>query len=366
VSVVEPLGAKGKEGDKRMTGEGSRFIIFNQPESIRAAHASTINHIRKGKKMKTNHNQLRTALFAVTVLTLLAGGLAHADNIYVSCYGSGTIDKFDSSGNRSVFATGLNHPTGLTFDSRGNIWAAEGGNGTIVKFDSSGNSAIFTSGLSSPQSLAFDSTGNLYAAEYYGGVSTTGTIDKFDSSGNKSVFFTGLNNPEGLTFDSSGNLWASNYFSAYDGEHNYYTNGNIVKFDSSGNGAIFASGLDGLIGLAFDSSSNLYVANYSNGTIDKYDSSGNRTVFATGFSNPYGLSFDSSGNLFMADIGAGIIYKYDTLGNGSIFASGLSQPAFIATQVPEPATLLLLGLGARLCLMAPPRRAVIIRRRRTS
>jgi DNA-binding beta-propeller fold protein YncE len=124
--------------------------------------------------------------------------------------------------------------------------------------------------------------------------------------------------------------------------------------------------LDGLIGLAFDSSSNLYVANYSNGTIDKYDSSGNRTVFATGFSNPYGLSFDSSGNLFMADIGAGIIYKYDTLGNGSIFASGLSQPAFIATQVPEPATLLLLGLGARLCLMAPPRRAVIIRRRRTS
>jgi len=39
VSVVEPLGAKGKEGDKRMTGEGSRFIIFNQRESVRAAHA---------------------------------------------------------------------------------------------------------------------------------------------------------------------------------------------------------------------------------------------------------------------------------------------------------------------------------------
>jgi hypothetical protein len=44
VEGVEPLGAKGKEGDKRMTGEGSRFIIFNQPESILAAHASTINH----------------------------------------------------------------------------------------------------------------------------------------------------------------------------------------------------------------------------------------------------------------------------------------------------------------------------------
>ena len=38
-------GAKGEEGDKRMTGEGSQFIIFNQRESVRAAHAQTINHI---------------------------------------------------------------------------------------------------------------------------------------------------------------------------------------------------------------------------------------------------------------------------------------------------------------------------------
>jgi hypothetical protein len=34
-----------EEGDKRMTEEGSWFVIFNQPELVRAAHASTINHI---------------------------------------------------------------------------------------------------------------------------------------------------------------------------------------------------------------------------------------------------------------------------------------------------------------------------------
>jgi hypothetical protein len=36
-------GAKGKK-EKRMTGEGFQFIIFNQPESVRAAHAETKNH----------------------------------------------------------------------------------------------------------------------------------------------------------------------------------------------------------------------------------------------------------------------------------------------------------------------------------
>jgi hypothetical protein len=35
------------------------------------------------------------------------------------------------------------------------------------------------------------------------------------------------------------------------------------------------------------------------------------------------------------------------------------------SDVPEPATFLLLGLGARLCLMASPRRAAIVRRRRS-
>jgi len=61
--------------------------------------------------VKTNHYQLSTALFTVTTLVFLASAIAHADYIYVSCYGNGTIEKFDSSGNRSVFASGLNRPS---------------------------------------------------------------------------------------------------------------------------------------------------------------------------------------------------------------------------------------------------------------
>ena len=46
-------GAKGKKEIKRMSGEGFQFIIFNQRESVRAAHSETINHILlKEKKMR--------------------------------------------------------------------------------------------------------------------------------------------------------------------------------------------------------------------------------------------------------------------------------------------------------------------------
>jgi DNA-binding beta-propeller fold protein YncE len=85
------------------------------------------------------------------VLVLLTSVIAHADYIYVSCYG--TIEKFDSSGNRSTFASGL-YSMGLAFDSSGNLYAAEYDYGTIEKFDSSGNRSIFASGLNSPMFVA--------------------------------------------------------------------------------------------------------------------------------------------------------------------------------------------------------------------
>ena len=104
--------------------------------------------------MKTNHYQLSTALFTVTTLVFLASAIAHADYIYVSCYGNGTIEKFDSSGNGTIFASGLNGPSGLAFDSSGNLFTTNWSTGTIEKFDSSGNRSVFASGLNRPSFIA--------------------------------------------------------------------------------------------------------------------------------------------------------------------------------------------------------------------
>jgi sugar lactone lactonase YvrE len=299
--------------------------------------------------MKTHHN---TVILAVTVLVLLASTIAHADNIYVSCFSSGTIEKFDSSGNRSTFASGLNGPCGLAFDSSGYLYAASYNGGTIEKFDSSGNRSTFASGLDKPSGLAFDNSGNLYVTNhnnnYYG------TIEKFDSSGNSSTFASGLlasglGSSLSLAFDGSSYLYATNKGN----------DGIITKFDMSGNSSTLTSSLYRISGLAFDSSDNLYAADNTLGfgRLYKFDSSGHVSYLGdSGIYMETGLAFDSSGNLYVGTNGNDIIEKFDSSGNKTIFASGLSHPACIATQVPEPATLLLFGLGAAMVRLRSPLR----------
>jgi hypothetical protein len=58
-----------------------------------------------------------------------------------------------------------------------------------------------------------------------------------------------------------------------------------------------------------------------------------------------GLAFDSSGNLYVANYLGGTIEEFDTNGIGTVFASGLTLPRFIAVQVPEPTTLWLVLIG---------------------
>jgi len=246
----------------------------------------------------------------------------------------------------------LSEPWGLAFDSSGNLYVANAINSTIEKFDSSGNGTVFAnsnSGVNDPWGLAFDSSGNLYVANQ--GIST---IEKFDSSGNGTVFAnsnSGAGDCGWLAIDSHGNLYATTGFHT------------ITKFNSSGVGSVFADASSGLSvpGCpAFDSSGNLYVPNggyynydgsiYYPSAIVKFDANGNASVFATSsLSQPSGLAFDSSGNLYEAFGDSNTIEKFDSSGNGTIFADaseGLAYPLAIAVQpVPEPATWVFVAMG---------------------
>lgn len=75
------------------------------------------------------------------------------------------------------------------------------------------------------------------------------------------------------------------------------------------------------IGLALDSSSNVYVTEYLNHRIQKFNSSGVfQFKFGTSgngngqFNNPKGLAVDSSGNIYVADAGNNRIQKFDSSG----------------------------------------------------
>jgi sugar lactone lactonase YvrE len=316
---------------------------------------------KKMKKEKSMRSKtVRISFFTVIAIALLTASSTYADNIYVGS-AVGSIMKYDSSGNGSVYASGLNWPDSLSFDNRGNLYVANPGSMTITKFDTSKNRSTFASWTyGQPVSVACDRNGNLYAAVK----SSSGGQDyimKYDSSGSGYFFASSLTGANNLVFDSAGSLYAATY--DFDADKP----GKILKFDNNGNSSIYVSNIDYPQGLAFDKNNNLYIASYQggspNGTITKLDPSGNSSIFASGLWGTSGLwypaplSFDSAGNLYVGNAGNSTIMRFDTTGAHSLFASGgpnLNGPTSIVCEIPEPATLMLLGLGA----------AVVARRRR--
>jgi len=156
--------------------------------------------------------------------------------------------------------------------------------------------------------LACDSSGNLYVANYNGN-----TVMRYDQSGHGSVFASGLNQPTGLAFDNQGNLYVADRSSQ------------IRKFDSQGRGSVFASpgfGYPGPEGLAFDTAGNLYVANYGNNSNYRFDLKGNGGIWAStgsGYNNPFGLAY-AHGTLY-ASCNVNLIEAFDGNGNGRVFAT---------------------------------------------
>jgi len=210
--------------------------------------------------------------------------------------------------------------------------------GTIYEFTPGGARSIFASGLNYPQGLAFNSASNLFVADL------SGNIYEFTPGGARSTFASGLNGPRGLAFNSAGNLFEADFWSD-----------TIYEFTPGGVRSVFAS-VSAPYGLAFDSAGNLFVADWNSGSITDITPDGAQTTFATWLS-PCGLAFDSAGNLFDADDSWGNddywgrIFEFTPGGGQSNFAGGLNGPSFLAFQgvilpVPEPSALGLLALGA--------------------
>lgn len=197
------------------------------------------------------------------------------------------------------------------------VWfQSDSGLGGIYEFTTNGTSGLFV-----PQAangLAFDGGGNLYAADH-----GSGSIYRFTPGGAGCAFATGLSYPAALAFDSASNLFVADGFAG---------NGFIYKYARDGGRSTFASGLSQPQAVAFDSFGNLFVADYEdeNGAaIYKYAPGGGRSTFATALDAVGGLAFDHTGNLFVADWGGdpyagvtGSILEFTTNGVRNTFASG--------------------------------------------
>jgi uncharacterized protein (TIGR03437 family) len=237
----------------------------------------------------------------------------------ISTYaGSATAGRGFSGDGGAATAAAMFSPTGIAFDSSGNMYISDFGtysdlnfvgndrirevvastgiintvvgSGT-VGFANGGGSAL-AANLNGVAQIALDSHGNLYLADSFNNeirkvVLATGTISTFAGSSTAAYGYSGdgglatdalLNNPTGVAVDGAGNVYISDTFN------------DVIRVVTP----------DGLIHTVAGS-----VANAPN---PGYTGDGGPALSAQ-LAEPNSLTFDSAGNLYVADFANNVIRK---------------------------------------------------------
>ena len=224
---------------------------------------------------------------ACAVLPIAAWGQQYTINTVA---GNQSLGAGYGGDNQAATADQLNGPLAIAFDSQGNYYIADslnhrirkvsGGNITTVAGNGtegySGDGGAATSAeLDTPSGIAIDSAGNIYISD------------------------TKNNVIRRVTTDGKIATWAGNQgLGAGYGGDNAAPNSAGAQFS-------------GPLGLAFDPSGNLYIADAGNSLVRKINSAGTLLTTAVGehgtigiLSNPVALCVDPAGkNLYIADTG---------------------------------------------------------------
>jgi sugar lactone lactonase YvrE len=285
------------------------------------------------------------------VATIFCAGSAVADTLYVSESTNNTVSIINTSTdaiNNIGSSEYLNTPTGLAFNSAGDLFIANyatPNGGFIEEYDPTTQTfSRFASGLANPDGLAFDSAGDLYVANYIGG-----TITEFAAGSSVgTTYASGLINPNGIAIDKFGDLYVG-LGNGLNAIARIAPGGATTVFDTSGTGTSKPNGL------TFGPDGNLYVANYGNSTVEKVatDLSGS-TFIPSGLDNPIDVAFDSTGDLFVTNYSNDTVTEYNPAGQliNTFDTTDICGPTFEtfgpgSLAVPEPSTyaLLLGGLA---------------------
>ena len=113
----------------------------------------------------------------------------------------------------SFAASGLNNPSALAVDAKGNLWVANQGANNILKFNVNyvlQPKATITAGINAPTGIALDPLGNLWVVD-----SVNGEVTEYANGvQNTAATITDeIVSPAGLAIDGLGNIWVANAFS---------------------------------------------------------------------------------------------------------------------------------------------------------
>lgn len=257
----------------------------------------------------------------ITAAFALGQGAAQAAKpispMYVTT-GSGTILVFTAPDTYSVFATGLDNPSGIAIDRKGNVFVAEHNTGRILKFTAPNVSSIYGT-VSRPGHMALDGCGNLFVASV-----EDGTVLMYTGPNQYVVYGSGLSTPVGVTLDSQQRVVVSQVADN--------VSGSVVVFSARNTYTTYASNVPGVRGISMDSIDNLYlVENSGSGSLRVYTAPNNFTYWSGPMTFPYGAFVGPSDVAYVADTSS--IIAFSGPNTSSAFAGGLFYPNAINWEV---------------------------------
>jgi sugar lactone lactonase YvrE len=170
--------------------------------------------------------------------------------MYVTSRLDGTVYRVTPFHEVIPFARNLGVATGIAFDRAGRMYVGDR-TGTIHRVNGKGESDVWA--LLEPSvaayHLAFGPDDDLYVTGAT--VSSNEAVHRVDRDGRSSVFFKGLGRPHGLAFDRDGNLYVA---ASYRGRRG------IVRITPDGQDAQLVVAGTNVVGLAFSAAGDMVVA----------------------------------------------------------------------------------------------------------
>jgi hypothetical protein len=326
----------------------------------------------------------RKLLILLTVFAFCINVDSQNLNGIISTFAGNGTGGWSGDGGQASIAE-LNGPADVAFDAAGNMYIADQINNLIRKVSPSGIITTVAGGgtsglgdggpataaqLAAPTGVTLDAFGNIYIADQYTYrirmVNTLGIITTVAGNGSPTYAGDGgqatnasLYNPTAVAFDASGNFYIADYSNNRIRMVNI-ASGIITTFAGNGTQAFGGDGgqatnaeFSGPVGIAFDASGNLYIADRNNNRIRIVNPSGIINTFAgngtagyTGnggqanaaeFNGPFGLDIDGTGNLYISDLYNNVVRIINPsgiintiAGNGTQGYSGDGGPATAA------------------------------------